>query len=390
MNDKKFCFIMCVNDDQFEDEAIKYINRINIPEGYEIEQLSVKEAHSMTSGYNEAMRVSDAKYKIYMHQDVLILNRDILYRLLEIFSDDSIGIVGMVGTERLPESAVMWEDDRIGRIATCDVSRAGDCGFNLEYVAGRVREVEAVDGLFIATQYDVPWREDLFTGWDFYDVSQPFEMRKHGYKAVVPDMDEPWVLHDAGLVNMERYYTYRDIFLKEYKGKIVGTEPTEEYKKFRCEAREKTIIIDEILACGAEDRFKEIAKLFTPQFCQGAVSRDSSLLTLYVLMSVIEQHGFEDKERWFSDCYSLEAIVKRWDQIKFAMWEVEYEFGPEAENRLFELVTKYQISNELLKKLIDSSAIDDKKVYMLLACIFMDHGDVERGEWMLAAGKIEV
>ncbi len=27
--------------------------------------------------------------------------------------------------------------------------------------------VECIDGLLMATQYDVPWREDLFDGFDF-------------------------------------------------------------------------------------------------------------------------------------------------------------------------------------------------------------------------------
>ena len=34
-------------------------------------------------------------------------------------------------------------------------------------------EVEGVDGLLMATQYDIPWREDLFDGWDFYDLVHP-------------------------------------------------------------------------------------------------------------------------------------------------------------------------------------------------------------------------
>ena len=27
--------------------------------------------------------------------------------------------------------------------------------------------VQAIDGLFMATQYDIPWREDLFGGFTF-------------------------------------------------------------------------------------------------------------------------------------------------------------------------------------------------------------------------------
>lgn len=62
MNEKKICFIMCVNNDAYEQEQMRYLNRLVVPEGYEMDILSVRDALSMTSGYNEGMRVSDAKY----------------------------------------------------------------------------------------------------------------------------------------------------------------------------------------------------------------------------------------------------------------------------------------------------------------------------------------
>ena len=45
-------------------EAFSYLQKLIIPEGFEMECLAVREADSMASGYNEAMHSSDAKYKI--------------------------------------------------------------------------------------------------------------------------------------------------------------------------------------------------------------------------------------------------------------------------------------------------------------------------------------
>ena len=73
MNDHKFCFIICSNNDLLLGEALHYIDQLNIPDEYEVDLLTVKDAASITEGYNEAMLSSDAKYKIYMHQDVFIL-----------------------------------------------------------------------------------------------------------------------------------------------------------------------------------------------------------------------------------------------------------------------------------------------------------------------------
>ena len=215
MNDKKICFIMCVNNPQYEQECIRFIQNLKVPEGYEIEQLSVYDAKSMTSGYNEAMASSDAKYKVYLHQDVFIVNKNFIENILHVFEDENVGMIGMVGSVKMPSDGIMWSGNRIGRLYTSNVNAAGEAVLGLADFP--VSEVEAVDGLLMATQYDVPWRENLFTGWDFYDVSQSMEIRRKGYKVVVPHMDKPWCLHDDGLVNLAAYFEWRDIFLKEYE-----------------------------------------------------------------------------------------------------------------------------------------------------------------------------
>ena len=76
--------------------------------------------------------------------------------------------------------------------------------------------MDAVDGLLMATQYDVAWREDLFVNFDFYDVSQSFEMRKAGYHIVVPYQKTPWVIHDSSFAKLTYYDEARKICLKEY------------------------------------------------------------------------------------------------------------------------------------------------------------------------------
>ena len=218
MNSNKFCFISCVNDSRYAKECIYYINHLTIPKGYEVDILTISDAASMTAGYNAGMRESDAKYKIYLHQDVFIVNKSFLSDLLKVFEDESVGMAGMVGSPKLPDHAVMWYRDRVGRIYTSNVVSAG-----ISIMGGtETLEVEAVDGLLMATQYDIPWREDLFTGWDFYDVSQSFEFRRKGYRVVVPAMDDPWCIHDDGFLNLSNYYKERRKFLAEYGVKQNG------------------------------------------------------------------------------------------------------------------------------------------------------------------------
>ena len=114
MNEYKIAFIMCANNEQYMNEALYYISQLYIPNGYEVETLVVKDAAGMAAGYNEAMQTSDAKYKIYLHQDVMIVEKNFITNILALFQNSEVGMIGMVGSPVLPENAVMWYGERIG------------------------------------------------------------------------------------------------------------------------------------------------------------------------------------------------------------------------------------------------------------------------------------
>jgi hypothetical protein len=182
-----------------------------------MEILPIADAASMAAGYNRGMHRSDAKYKIYLHQDVFIVHQRFLYELLRLFEKQEIGMIGMIGSPKLPQNAVMWGGrERVGKI----YGYKNNILHATEFVPGEINgaycEVEAVDGLLIATQYDVEWREDLFDGWDFYDISQSAEFRKRGYLIVVPNQKEPWCLHDTATTHLIHYNCARNLFRKEY------------------------------------------------------------------------------------------------------------------------------------------------------------------------------
>lgn len=217
MNDKKICFVMCCNDDYYVRECYHYLEELVIPKGYEVEISEIRGAHSMAAGYNEGMRKSDAKYKIYLHQDVFIINKNFLVDMLNIFlTDTDIGMIGMVGTPYMIQDGTMWNGIRYGAFYKLQ-----------EYVNKKIinrffpietgyMEMEAIDGLLMATQYDLPWRDDIFKKWDFYDASQSFEFLRAGYKVVVPGQNPEWYIHDCGAPNLINYEGERVKFLKEY------------------------------------------------------------------------------------------------------------------------------------------------------------------------------
>lgn len=217
MNEQKVAFVFCYNDESLLNESIFYINSLEVPKGYEIEIIPIENATSMTSGYNFAMQQTDAKYKVYLHQDVFIINPNFLYEILDIFSENKqIGLLGVVGAKVLPTDGIWWDaHQKYGKVYE---SHTGKMDLlNFVDVENKYESVQAIDGLIMVTQYDIPWREDIFDGWHFYDISQSAEFLKNGYLVVIPNQVEPWCIHDCGIVNVKnRFERYRKTFLDEY------------------------------------------------------------------------------------------------------------------------------------------------------------------------------
>ena len=61
MDQQKICFILCGNNAQMEQQCIRFIQALSVPEGFETEYQIIHGGRSMSAGYNEAMCRRDAK-----------------------------------------------------------------------------------------------------------------------------------------------------------------------------------------------------------------------------------------------------------------------------------------------------------------------------------------
>ncbi|XEC93658.1 glycosyltransferase family protein [Paenibacillus tarimensis] len=217
MNERKICFITCVADPIQYRKSLSYIYSLSVPEGYEIERIADEQAEGLTAAYNRAMKSSDAKYKVYLHQDVWIMNANFLNDVIKLFQKyPKLGMIGTVGAKTIPANGIWWESlSRYGKIY--DSVTGGLQLLAFHDIDHDYESVRAIDGLIMMTQFDVCWREDLFSGWHFYDLSQSLEFNKAGYDVGVPKQERPWCIHDCGIVNVRNgYEEAREIFIRNY------------------------------------------------------------------------------------------------------------------------------------------------------------------------------
>jgi GT2 family glycosyltransferase len=163
----------------------------------------------MAEGYQRAMEMSTARYKIYLHQDVYLVHRDVLSDLLSLFRTyPRLGLVGVEGATRLPKAVLYsfnnalhcygrhWTYRRPGGLSyVLGPANRRRLHFNrLRPFVGDYLPAVVVDGFFMATQYDMPWTSPL-GGFDLYDEVRAAEFITAGLEVGIARQQMTWVLH---------------------------------------------------------------------------------------------------------------------------------------------------------------------------------------------------
>ena len=190
-------FLCCVDDEAKLARLEQSINALEPYPGTDVGLFTVSEEASIGRAYNRLLgQAAGWRYKVYVHQDVVLLNRDLVADLLRLFRHGTLALVGVAGVRFLPPSYVWWNGSGLyGRVVQ-DRGRGPELR-DFGEPDGEYASVECVDGLFLATQYDLPWDERI-PGFHFYDVTQSTRFLLRGYDVGVARQRDPWVRHDIG------------------------------------------------------------------------------------------------------------------------------------------------------------------------------------------------
>ena len=323
MDEKQIVFITCVNDEEEYGECCYYLDRLNVPEGYRMDRICVKEAPSMAEGYNAAMNSSDAKYKVYLHQDVMIRNRNFIPDLLAAFARDrKIGILGVVGSQTQWEDMTQLMSWDAGKVETDD----SDMAFNFEFPKKEdgLTEVWMADGLLLATQYDLTWREDLFDNWHFYDLSQCMEFKKAGYKVAVPWQESAWCYHEASISDVSSYFDYYERFAREYGQRAdFPVEKKEVILWAYKEVREGMNVFNDFKK-DVENHFATEDRIWLRKFFEE--NADIAYLQEYRCIVSIDRQEEENRSplRLWSQGLSLQRLLSRFRALKHTLKRIQY------------------------------------------------------------------
>lgn len=359
LNDNKIAFIICANNDLYLEECIWYIDRLHIPSGYEVNIICITDAKSMAQGYNAAMKSSDAKYKVYLHQDVFIRNACFLDEILGIFeSGREIGMIGVVGGNNLPADGVVYCAWNIGSVYCSNLAKTISVLYHQDRKCSWL-EADAIDGMLMVTQYDIVWREDLSLGWDFYDISQSLEFVRRGYKIAVPFQASPWCLHDSGHSKLIHYDEARKQILKEYKEFF-----TEDFKPFvDTEILEIQENIFRVLKDFMEQDMWEEALEIKKALQISRISDNDLQYALNMVDIYTAEEGMEEgREGFFDNAGIWDEMKEKYDKIRFSLRRVEMVSDEDETRKLMALIRDNRISRQAIEMIVRHSVIDRGKV----------------------------
>lgn len=352
----KVAFIICYNNELYVRECMEYISFLKVPNGVEIDIIGVRDADSMAAGYNAAMHDSDAKYKVYLHQDVFILNENFIRDIIHVFEcNPEYGMLGVIGSSRIVKDANYYMRWNVGIVCVDDSLHSDTLEMeNRE----RLQQVNAIDGMIMITQYDIEWREDIFDGFDFYDVSQSMEFQKAGYKVGVPHQESAWCNHVCGHSKVEKYDFYRNRFCLEYGDWGYCYEDSEELEQ-KCmknrEVEKSLPLIQEALETGQLERMGALLEVTMNFYWY-----NTQLCNFYVIYRLIQ----EEKRLGIAKGFYVEGapakiIVEKYTLYKFLLKRLENDKPIENMRHVLEEIAEGSSTGLEVEKIIAEHAAEN-------------------------------
>lgn len=195
---KKIVFLVHKTSEETFNECVNSINVLKKPPAFLVKCIGWSEdnKHNASDIYNNFYKEYQPDYTVLVEDTVLFVDEYIIYKFIKIFSSDSnIGLIGIKGAEKLPESCLIEEADIIyGSLYVMNEQREVFeklySNPDLDYV-----EVEAVSGTMLVMRGNIPTWADL--SYRVLGEIMSISTVLQGLKVVVPYTEHPWCFSTA-------------------------------------------------------------------------------------------------------------------------------------------------------------------------------------------------
>ena len=211
VNEKKIAVLVRKSHEAQYAVCMESLQAMKWPAGYEVEVFALEAEKPYAAEANAVLAKTDAKYKIYINDDLCLVSPQAVEELLDIFRDETVGMVGFLGSRSLPvsgnllESAYKWGAVYVPMENDLTETRFG------EAMEGESAAVRFLAPSFFATQADLSWNEAY--GKQYYAVlahCQAFE--GEGRRIVVPLPQNIWCAYQIKNISFDADEADREIF----------------------------------------------------------------------------------------------------------------------------------------------------------------------------------
>ncbi|WP_276676116.1 glycosyltransferase [Selenomonas artemidis] len=211
MNKKGIAILVWKQDEEHYANCIEGLRQLQYPAGYEVRVYTLTEQDTFTKQCNSVLAETDAKYKIYLSDEMRITAPTFVQDMLNIFADTSIGMIGFFGSTEMPLSAnIMDAPHKYGSVLIPAGGVLEEMRFG-EGTADAVADVRAILPSLFVTQNDLPWDAD-YTGQYYAVQAQCRNFTRHGYRVVVPMQGTPFCAYRSAEISFETEAADREHF----------------------------------------------------------------------------------------------------------------------------------------------------------------------------------
>lgn len=216
MDNKKIVIYLHKTRQSYYETCLTSVKNLQCPEGYSIDIVTLSHQAAYAAQLNQHAAELPAKYRIYVNDDIYLLEPNLLSHLLQLFHDETIGMIGAFGSQSLPGSGSLMDSPyKYGSLYIPVESKFKKAVFRGTEPHAPIAEVRYLWPSLFATQYNLVWPENYT--YQYYTVlDQCNQFTQQQKRLIVPLLPEPWLAYQTQTMNFAATPEDRRRFFQTY------------------------------------------------------------------------------------------------------------------------------------------------------------------------------